>query len=279
MNVYEEISQFYRSYPGEKRIYGRSAEGRPLYALLIGGGRPLGISQYAIHGREYLTALLALEHIRRGVERGGIWILPMTNPDGCLLSEVGVTTVSPPRRRELLSLNGGYDFSLWKANAEGVDLNVNFDAHWGEGKKNVRAPAPENYIGSRPLSAPESRALAAFTELVSPDFTVSWHTKGNELYWKFRQPPLRAARDKGLARILSAAADCPLGTAKGSAGGYKDWCVEKKKIPAFTIEAGRDEWPHPLGRERLFELTEQYQNALAAFTEQWRWKKNSCARH
>ena len=33
--------------------------------------------------------------------------------------------------------------------------------------------------------------------------------------------------------------------AKGSAGGYKDWCVQKLKIPAFTIEVGNDRYAHP----------------------------------
>lgn len=263
MNVFEETERFYRNYRGEKHIFGYSAEGRPLFALFVGSHTPpVGISQYAIHGREYLTALLALEHVKRRVPRGGVWILPMTNPDGALLSEVGITTASPAIRERLLSLNGGYDFSLWKANAEGVDLNVNFDARWGTGISNVRSPAPENYIGERPFSAPETAALKQFTERVQPDYTVSWHTKGEEIYWRFHQPPLRLLRDKKLALLLSEETGYPLRDAKGSAGGYKDWCVEQLKIPAFTVETGENSLSHPLGREALGKIVLQCGDAL-----------------
>lgn len=268
MNVFEEVSLFYERYCGEKRIYGKSEEGRPLFAFFIGKFEgPIGISQAAIHGREWITALLSLSLIERGVRRGGVWVLPLTNPDGALLSEEGIGSVSLSRRRELFKINGGGDFSLWKANVEGVDLNVNFDARWGTGKQNVFAPSSENFIGSAPFCAAESRALMEWTKKISPDFTVSWHTKGEEIYWRFHQPALRLMRDKRLARALSKETGLPLREAKGSAGGYKDWCIQELKIPSFTVEVGRESLAHPLGREVLGELTEQYKNALRALTE------------
>lgn len=266
MTVYDEVRDFYESYRGEKLIFGESEEGRSLFALFSGDhSGPVGISQYAIHGREWITALLALCHLKRGTERGGVWILPLTNPDGALLSETGLASFSGPAARELLAVNGSDDFSLWKANARAVDLNVNFPAGWGTGKSNRFAPAPENFVGNAPLCAAESRALADFTLRVRPDFSVSWHTKGEELYWRFRQPPARAARDFRYARVLSEATGCPLKEAKGSAGGYKDWCVETLHIPAFTVEIGSDGLSHPIGRERLPELNARYKDALADF--------------
>ncbi len=268
MNVYEEVEAFYEGYRGEKRVYGYSEQRRPLFAMFVGRHvPPVGISQYAIHGREYLTALLALEHLRRGVRRGGVWILPMTNPDGALLSEIGISAADPRRRPFLLRCNGGFDFSLWKANVEGVDLNVNFNARFGTGRRNVFSPAPENYVGESPLCAAESAALAAFTRETNPDFTVSWHTKGEEIYWRFHQSLFRALRDKKLANCLRRATGYPLKSAKGSAGGYKDWCIEALRIPAFTVECGSDALSHPLGRERLFDVAGKCGNALRALTE------------
>ena len=256
MNVYEEVRAFYLSYRGKKRIIGRSAEGRDIFAVLVGseGERP-GISQYGMHAREWITAFLALEHARRGVKRGGVWIVPLVNPDGALLVQEGLPCVRSALRRErLLSLNHGDDFSLWKANADGVDLNVNFPARWGTGQSNLPYPAPANYIGSAPLCAPESRALVSFTRSVRPRYSLSWHTKGEEIYWRFHQPLLRAARDRRLARVLSNCTGYPLAEAPLSAGGYKDWCVEKLKIPAFTVEAGSDALTHPLGLEAFPEI-------------------------
>ncbi len=251
MNVYEEVRAFYESYPGEKRVIGTSVEGRAIFALFIGDhtGRQC-ISQYAIHAREWITAYLAIEHIRRGLNGGGAWVIPLANPDGALLSEEGLDTVSEARRAFLRPL-AGRGFPLWKANANAVDLNVNFDARWGRGTHNVRTPASENYIGSAPFSEPETRALRDFTLLVRPDLTVSWHTKGEEIYWQFRQPPLRRLRDRKFALLIERSTGYPLRRAKGSAGGYKDWCIQKLGIPAFTVEVGSDRLLHPLKKETL----------------------------
>jgi len=42
-----------------------------------------------------------------------------------------------------------------------------------------------------------------------------------------------------------------------SSGGYKDWCVEKLKIPAITIEVGSDDLSHPISKENLSEIFEK----------------------
>ena len=268
MNIFEEVREFYLRYRGEKRVIGYSEEGREIFAMLAGGqGYPLGISQAAMHAREWVTALLSLEQLRLGVKRGGVWVIPLVNPDGVLLATEGIKSVSAARRDRLSALNGGDDFSLWKANADGVDLNVNFDAAWGTGRRNVRAPAAENYIGRAPFCAKESAALRDFTLSVRPDFTVSWHTKGEEIYWKFAQPLLRRLRDGRRAKILSEATGYPLKSAPHSAGGYKDWCVQALQISAFTVEAGADRLAHPLGREELPDLLKHGLNALCALTE------------
>ena len=128
MDIYRRIRAAYGAYTGEKRVIGRSVERRALFAFRMGEGRPLGIAVYAIHAREWVTALLALEHLKRSVPFGSVWFVPLVDPDGALLVQRGIESVRPPRRESLLSLNGGDDFSLWKANAEGTDLNVNFPA-------------------------------------------------------------------------------------------------------------------------------------------------------
>ena len=263
MNVYEEISAFYESYRGEKLTIGSSVEGRRLFALHVGSPEgPQIVSQYAIHAREWVTALIALHHIERGVAKGGAWILPLMNPDGALLCEEGAASLSEERRERLLALNRDGDFRHFKANANAVDLNVNFDAHWGTGKSNVLRPSYANYIGPEPLSEPETQALRDFTLERKPAATLSWHTKGEEIYFQFHQKFSQKLRDKRLAKVLAKSTGYPLATLEGSAGGYKDWCIEKLKIPAFTIEVGPDSLPHPLGREALPDLLKRTKNAL-----------------
>ncbi len=269
MNVYEQVSAFYDRYRGEKKIIGTSEEGRNIYALFAGEqSYPIGICQYAMHAREWVTALLALEQIARGVACGGAWFVPLVNPDGALLCTEGADSVSCDWRRELvLRVNGGEDFSLWKANAAAVDLNVNFDARWGTGKGNVTRPAPAGYVGTKPFCARESRALKHFTYAVCPQYTVSYHTKGEEIYWRFHQPFFHAARDRRLAAILAESTGYALCETPDSAGGYKDWCVERMKIPAFTVEAGSDKLSHPLGRESLPAIIERNLGAISALSE------------
>ena len=271
MDIYQIVSNFYESVNVEKMVIGKSVLGRKLYALKIGDGSPVGIAQYAIHGREYVTSHLALKHFERGVFKGSFWLVPLVNPDGALLSQVGLSSVKgQTERKALLLLNGGKeDFSLWKANARGVDLNVNFDARWGMGAKNILKAGAENYIGKKPFSEPETIALKNFTKKIKPDYTVSYHTKGEEIYWYFYQSMHTCPRDKSLALALSQSTGYPLAYAKGSAGGYKDWCIQALNIPSFTIEAGDDQLCHPLGEEAIKDIVEKNENALYDLSKEY----------
>ncbi len=269
MDIYEKISSFYQSATTEKQVIGKSLLGRNIYAVKIGCGRPTGIVQYAIHGREYIVAKLALLHAALSVHTGSCWLIPLANPDGALLSECGISSVTDEKRKnKLLALNKqSADFSLWKANARGVDLNVNFAANWGKGAKNVRTAGAENYIGARPFSEPETLAFRNFTLKIKPDYTVSYHTKGEEIYWYFGQSTRTCPRDRTLAQVLSRATGYPLCEAKGSAGGYKDWCIQRLGIPSFTIEAGADTLTHPIGEEGLENILTKNEFALQRLSD------------
>ncbi len=230
--------------------------------MKIGDGKPVGLAQYALHGREYITAELAFAQYREGVYQGSLWLLPLTNPDGALLAQVGLQTAPKEAQNSLLSINGREDFSLWKANGRGVDLNVNFPARWGRGEGNVYSPASQGYIGKTPLSEPESIALQKFTEQIRPDYTVSYHTKGEEIYWYFHQSLRTCPRHKSLALALSRSTGYPLAYTKNSVGGYKDWCILRWNIPSFTVEVGKDSLPHPLGEEAIADIIERNGRSL-----------------
>lgn len=268
MDIYGQVVGFYEEVKTEKTEVGKTLFGRTMYAMKVGNGSPVGLVQCAMHGREFITAKLAMEQYRIGVSKGSCWFIPLVNPDGALLSEVGISTAPTAMRGFLTEINQGDDFSLWKANGRGVDLNVNFDAAWGTGVKNIRKPSAENYIGQYPFSEPETQALKNFTEKVKPDYTLSYHTKGEEIYWYFSQSSRTCPRDFTLAKVISAVTGYPLKMAKGSAGGYKDWCIEKLGIPAFTIEMGKDELIHPLREEALQDIIEKNGRAVFALSKE-----------
>lgn len=238
--IYHKISSFYSNYNKKKCVIGYSLLGRSIFAFHVGDNTDRFISVYAIHGREWITAELALSHINIGVYGGG-WIIPLANPDGAVISQT--------------------KFTMWKANARGVDLNCNFDAEWGTGKLNTRERGFENCMGSEPFSESETKALRDFTIRVSPKFTLSWHTKGGEIYWEFD-----GRGDRRGAEILARATGYKPKLIYGSAGGYKDWCLQKLNIPSFTIECGNDNLSHPISS--LTDIKECKQ-ALRAFTYEY----------
>lgn len=221
-----------------------------------------------IHARENSTVALSVmqafyEHDKN--LDGYIYFIPMINPDGALLREYGLRLFSLEKYRAfkdyaelLLKINGSGDFSLYKANINGVDLNVNFDARWGTGSSNIFTPSSENYVGTKPFSESEAKALRDFTLKINPDSTISYHSKGRELYWYFYQNHCSLARDRDIAVQLNKKLRYKiLDGAMGSAGGYKDWCISKLGIPSYTIEIINDKYSHPVPDKAVKEDWEQ----------------------
>lgn len=249
----------------ETGIVGDSELGQQIPYIFVGkkNGNCM-IVQGAIHAREHMTALLVVNLAKYLVKNpnlpifGGIYFVPMVNPDGVRLCQEGLDSVNDKRRKSnLLAINGTQDFSLWKANADGVDLNVNFPAKWGEGASNVFAPAAENFVGTAPLCARESLALSNFTSKLKPCVTLSYHLKGEEVYWEFGQTSHRLYRDKRFAEAISRYTGYKVRTPQGSVGGYKDWCIETFKIPSFTLEVGNDQFQHPFPYDQFWNVYRQ----------------------
>lgn len=128
------------------------------------------------------------------------------------------------------------DFSMWKANINGVDLNVNYDAHWGEGASNVTYPRSSDCIGKYPLSESENKALSSYT--MENDFliTLSYHASGRVIYYGFMDKTPCCSLTEEISAILN----YPLIKTFNSTGGYKDWFIEKYARLGLTIEIGKD---------------------------------------
>ncbi len=251
VSVLSELEKFYNEFIGKKGIIGKTGKGKPIPFFAIKKSEfPVVICQYAIHAREYVTTAVALMQIKEFIKSGKtgkVYFIPAVNIDG-----IEIALKEKP---------------LYKANAFGVDLNVNFDARWGTGAKNVRVVADENYIGKKPFSERETRALRDFTVSIKPHATLSYHTKGEEIYYEFFQSPKDKERDYNLAKKISDCTGYAIKSTPYSAGGYKDWCIEKLKIPAFTIEAGRDDLTHPISLRYAAEIFEKNKRVINVLTE------------
>lgn len=245
---------------------GKSTLGKNILATHLGYfDGPQIIIQGGIHAREYISTLLMVEQAKYlnrtgGITKGGIYFVFLTNPDGAEIALDGLRNIPCEITRQYLLLaNGGNnDFSLFKANVNLVDLNTNFDADWGQGSQNVKCPNPENFIGFYPNSEREVNNLIDFTNRNKPYLTISYHSKGEVIYYGFSgESTLDLNRDRIIGEVLSQVTGYPLLSTENSAGGYKDWCIRNLKIPSYTIEIGRDDLSHPIGEENLPEIFEQ----------------------
>lgn len=246
MDIFRYLDRFFINFNGEKGEIGKSVMGLPIYYFKVQKSEyPKLIVQATIHAREYITTYLTLKLIKDFAmfgKIGCVYFVPMLNPDG-----VKISLNKQP---------------LYKANARGVDLNVNFDARFGSGAKNVFSKASENYVGKHAFSEPESIAIRDFTLKVMPDATISYHSKGQEIYYEFFQGAEDLLRDFNLAKRVAKVTDYTIKSTPNSAGGYKDWCIEKLKIPALTIEVGNDDLSHPIGKEHLLKIYKQNKKVI-----------------
>ena len=105
------------------------------------------------------------------------------------------------------------------------------------------------------MSEKETVALAEFTQKIKPDYVITYHAKGEEIYWQFFQDEQTKARDFRYANYVAKYTGYQLKQQTQSAGGYKDWCVQKLGIPAITVEVGNDKFSHPYPYHQIDDIT------------------------
>ncbi|MGI5901894.1 MAG: M14 family metallopeptidase [Desulfitobacteriia bacterium] len=264
----QDLSNLYRVYPlFEVENIGKSVLGRSIPAIRLGTG-PRNIHYNgSFHANEWITTILlmlfiekCLQAYQKGQNFEGVniyklfkekslWIVPMVNPDGVELVQNGFIADNNPYYREVLRANrGSTNFSTWKANIRGVDLNDQFPAFWEKeySRRNTSGPAPLNYPGPYPLSEPEAKAIAHFTRKHDFELVIAFHTQGEEIYWGYRQ--MEPSRAKTIVRKMSRASNYKTVRYVDSDAGYKDWFIYEWRKPGFTVECGKGVNPLPLSQ-------------------------------
>jgi g-D-glutamyl-meso-diaminopimelate peptidase len=220
-----------------------------------------------MHAREWITALTVIELIKIYEKKefdGCVAFVPLVNPDGTRLAMDGVTKFFTKRKSFLTQVNNGsYNFSLWKANANAVDINVNFDANWGGGEHNVFVPAPANFVGDYPESEPETAALVKFVNEFRPTGNIAFHSKGEVIYYGFKELPQKQIEyEREIAEALAVETGYAAEQSINSAGGLCDWTAQTTGAPSLTIEVGSDSLPHPITEKYLPEIVGQVKNVI-----------------
>lgn len=250
---------------------GKSHMGRPLWTMTMGEGQNRVMYNAAHHANEWITTPILLrfaEQLAAAYAGGGsvfgtpaaeilsystLCLVPAVNPDGIDL--VTGDLVAGEYYEQARAIAADYpQFSFpdgWKANIQGVDLNLQYPAQWEQARENkfaqgIRSPAPADYVGSAPLVAPESRAMYDFTLAFDPALILAYHTQGEVVYWRFADYEPTGSRQ--IAELFAdvsgyAVEDTPF--ASGFAG-YKDWFIQDYDRPGYTIEAGLGINPLPV---------------------------------
>lgn len=271
----ETVAQLARAYPSIRTgTLTTTAYGRPVEVMSIGTGGRQVIFSAAHHANEWITTPLLLKFVEELAEAektggkiygvpaetitryGTIHIVPMVDPDGVDLVTGAIAPGSPEytAAEQIASNFPGIPFpDGWKANLNGVDLNLQYPAGWLQAREikfsqGFTRPAPRDYVGRAPLNQRESMALAEYTAQIDPAIVLAFHTQGKVIYWQFRDIFVPGARELGeeFARVSGyALEDTPF---ESSFAGYKDWFIQNFRRPGFTIEVGQGENPLPLSQ-------------------------------
>jgi g-D-glutamyl-meso-diaminopimelate peptidase len=272
-----DISQLQEVYPFIKvETIGKSVLGKPIQEIRFGKGTKKVHFDASFHANEWITSgvlmmlvnqfLLSLTNSMpiRGLQTMPLYqaadlsIVPMVNPDG-----VNLVINGPPAevREEVIRINkGSTDFTGWKANIRGVDLNNQFPAKWEVEKerKEEKEPAPRDFPGTAPLTEPESIAMANLARERQFDRLLAFHTQGEEFYWGYEgmEPPESRVLAAEFARVSGYQSVQYI----DSYAGYKDWFIKEFRRPGFTIELGKGINPLPLSQ-----FDEIFQKVLGIF--------------
>jgi g-D-glutamyl-meso-diaminopimelate peptidase len=254
-----DLHELAKAYPQitELQSIGKTKFDRDIWALKLGTGQATVLINASHHAREWLTTNVVMEMIdvytdafenekviggydvKELLSKTSIWFVPMVNPDGVSLQQLGLKAFPKEAHSSLLEINGGwYDFKRWKANSEGIDLNRQYPAAWETLTGVVPLPNYKLYKGEKPLQAKEAQLMVDFTYKINPEIAVSYHTAGQIVYWHEMKDKEKTHE---VFHIVERFADL---TGYGSVktrydkwgGGFSDWFILEFNRPAFTPE-------------------------------------------
>lgn len=253
---------------------GKSILGRDLLYIQIGKGDKEVFYNASFHANEWITTPLLLkfaEEYGQSIATGEslynvraswlfynyrLYLVPMVNPDGVDLVN-GIIKEGPSYEyaRRIAANYENIPFpSGWKANIEGVDLNLQFPAGWEQAKaikyaNGYKGPAPRDYVGPSPLSEPESRAVYNFTIMHNFSLILAYHTQGEVIYWRYLDYEPEGSR--GIAQYFGIVSGYEVEETPSVSGyaGYKDWFILAFNRPGYTIEVGKG--INPLSMEQF----------------------------
>jgi g-D-glutamyl-meso-diaminopimelate peptidase len=275
----DHLNHLANTYQLEMKTIGQSEFGRELLAIKVGKGSHSILITGSHHGREWLSTHVMMKMIEQYAKAYqedlalygyhlkilddiAIWFVPMVNPDGVTIQQDGIKGYPFLLQQVYVDMNEGDDnFSKWKANGLGVDLNRQYPAGWDQIKGDQPYAAYSHYKGKRPIEASEVKALLAFTEQIQPLVSASYHTSGRMIYWYYFNELEHLQRDYQLIEQVAdkTGYDISYPPVNAIGGGFTDWFIQEYKRPALTIE--------------LSYLVDETNPPLSILEEEWKRNK------
>lgn len=235
---------------------GKSEQGRTIPYIKIGNGERNILLIGTHHAREWIASLFLMKLVREYagaydiqgkvgnyraslLDDTAIIVIPMLNPDGVAIQQKGLKAADIGGKFKLWSMNHfSNNFSRWKANGQGVDLNRQYPSGWDELKRLPAWPSFKQYRGKHHSEAVEVQQLIHFTKKIKPDMAIAYHTSGQEVYWYYKNSQDTIERDFALAVQIAKKTGYELSFPQKDAvgGGYTDWFISTFQKPGFTIE-------------------------------------------
>lgn len=253
---------------------GYSVLGKPIRFIRIGNGPNEVMYSGSIHANEWINSIVLMKFVEdcaKAYEQNGfiygysareifrqtsIYIVPMVNPDGVdlLTGAIPENTGRYHQFKDISLQFSGIPFpDGWKANFNGVDLNLQFPAGWLEARRikfaqGYTKPAPRDFVGFGPLTEPEALALYNFTLIHNFRLILAYHTQGEVIYWKFADFEPEGSREIGERFAEASGYLLDLTPPESAFAGYKDWFIQDYNRPGYTIETGLGTNPLPISQ-------------------------------
>lgn len=220
-----------------RKVIGKSVEGRQIESFTYGTGAKKIVFVGGIHGgyewnsvalaREFMNYLTS--HTSAIPANETVIIIPDLNPDAVykVTGKTGNFDAADVSSDAKLLTSARF-------NANGVDLNRNFDCNW-QPKSTWQSKTVS--AGTSAFSEPEAVAFRDFVESENPDAVVFWHSQANAIYGSSCGEPVSS----GTHALMSAYKKASGYEAHDAFGAYQttgaaeDW-LAKIGIPAITVE-------------------------------------------
>ena len=254
-----DITGLKAAYPQLMRVEeaGFSVEGRELPLVILGTGKRKLFCCGTHHAREYITSAYLMYAVNvyaqaaqtkkayHGFDMAKLlssctmYVMPMVNPDGVVLVQGGLKAVQDKQKVEAM-IRVRPSYSEWKANINGVDLNRQYPALWEKKYVVVREPASELFNGTSPASEPEVRAVMRVCRNHDFSAALSFHTKGEVIYWADKNTYAKIDTVRAFAEGLSAVSGytmMPISDSEGIyAAGFENWFRQEFLRPGILVE-------------------------------------------